>query len=687
MYDEYFANADPAHIGGELMGKVREFYSFSRTSGLFTRMKKCWRAYYGLSSNSSVARSDEITFGGEQGELSMVKVNHFRNLAQHMLTLTTAQRPAPLPVASNTDNRSHAQVVLAAGLLDYYAREKRAERNLRNAAEHAILFGDAYIGTEWDSSGGEEFARDPVTKQSFREGDLKFTNYTPLDVIKDPYLESHNDIDWVITRSFKNRHELAAKFPAFRDQIMRVPTKPHDSMRFMLKTGTVTTDQIAVYQFWHRKNAALPDGRLVIFCDESCVLFDGDLPYESIPLRRISPGDLIGTPNGYTPMFDLLALQEALDALYSAVVTNQTTFGVQNIWVPESANLSYEQLATGLNLIKTSGNQKPEPLNLTQTPGEIFNFIKQIEEVMETLSGINSTVRGNPEASLKSGSALALVQSQAIQFSSGLQASYAQLVEDVFTDALNILKQYAKTKRVALIVGKYNQHMLKEFTGTDLSSISRVVVESAGSLSKTTSGRMQIAQDLLQNQLIRTPEEYLSVINTGKLEPMTEGQTRQLYLIRQENERLSEGTKCRAMPTDNHVLHIKENSTVLDDPELREAAESGDEEAMAVLDAAYQHLLEHVGFAADPQLANLITSLGYNPIAPPLPPEQAAGGTPPGGGGMGPTLPIPPDGQLPEVDRRPNPPVMPKNPVTGQDWNPVDGGDAMAGAIAANQVK
>lgn len=697
--DTYFATLPPEEIGQQVMARVNDFYTYVRTSGLYSRMYRSWRAYYGLNSREGGARSDQITFAGEQGELSMMKVNHYRNIAQHLLTLTTAQRPAPIPVSTNTDNKSHAQTILASGLLDYYSREKRAERILRTAAEHAIVFSEGFIKCEWDPNEGNEYTKDPETFESIREGDLKFSNLTPLDVIRDPYVDSHADLNYVICRQFVNRYELAARYPMMAEKILSKQQQQYDAMRFMVKPAVSSDDNIAIYELWHRKTAALPDGRLTILANADCILFDGDLPYPNIPIRRICPGDLIGTPTGYTPMFDLLSLQEALDALYSAIVTNQTTFGVQNIWVPESANLSYEQLANGLNLIKSTGTAKPESLNLTHTAPEVFNFIRQIEESMETLSGVNSTVRGNPEASLKSGSALALVQSQAIQFSSGLQASYAQLVEDVFTDALNVLKQYAKTKRVALIVGKYNQHLMKEFTGDDLSSISRVVVESAGSLAKTTSGRMQIAQDLLQNQLIRTPEEYLSVINTGKLEPMTEAQTRQLYLIRQENERLAEGIKCRALPTDNHILHIKENSTVLDDPELRSASEAGDPQATAVLDAAYQHLLEHVDFAADPALANLISSLGYQPIAAPVPPEQAAGGTPPSpdnGGAMGaplppdqpagPTLPIPPDGELPDLGGRAISPDFPSNPATGQPWNPADGGDALAGAVAANSA-
>ena len=114
-------------------------------------------------------------------------------------------------------------------------------------------------------------------------------------------------------------------------------------------------------------------------------------------------------------------------------------------------------------------------------------------------------VRGDPPESLKSGSALALVQAQAITFSSGLQQSYAHLVEDVYTDMLNILKKFAKNEKIIQIVGKYNRSMMQSFTGTDIDQINRVVVQVGSPLEQTVPGRMQIAQDLIQSGLITKP--------------------------------------------------------------------------------------------------------------------------------------------------------------------------------------
>jgi hypothetical protein len=77
--------------------------------------------YFGISPASN-AQSDMLRQGGNKGQLSMMKVNHFRNLAQHLVQLTTSQKPAPQPIATNSDAKSQKQVTLAKGVLDYYSR-------------------------------------------------------------------------------------------------------------------------------------------------------------------------------------------------------------------------------------------------------------------------------------------------------------------------------------------------------------------------------------------------------------------------------------------------------------------------------------------------------------------------------------------------------------------------------------
>jgi hypothetical protein len=328
----------------------------------------------------------------------------------------------------------------------------------------------------------------------------------------------------------------------------------------------------------------------------------------------------MGTPYGYSDMFDIFPIQEGINALYSTIITNQNAFGVQNLFVPRDSDVSIASLQAGMNIIE--GNSKPEPINFTQTPAEIFKFLEMLIHSAETISGVNSVARGNPEASLKSGAALALVQSMSLQFMSGLQQSYVKLIEDVGTALLNILKDFATAPKVIALVGKNNRTKLKEFTGEQISAINRVVVDVGNPLSRTIAGRVQMAEQMLQMNLIKTPQQYFQVMNSGRLDSMFEGEIDELMLVKSENERMMEGEDVLASALDAHRLHIMEHKSVLSDPDLRKDPD--------LIQNVMNHILEHVELLrnTDPDLLALIGEQPLPPLEQPLAPTATGESVP-----------------------------------------------------------
>jgi hypothetical protein len=610
--EKYFANKPADEAASILLKKAESWFHYLQRNKTLEKIRRTWMAYHG-SFYQTLDGAHSITFSGEQGEIVNLPVNHFRNLAQHILVMITATRPAVQARATNTDYKSLAQTELANGLLDYYLREKRLEKYLKTACEYAIVLSAGYIKMEWNATTGQVYDTNPELGTPVYEGDVEFSNLSPLDVVFDTTKESSNH-DWVLCRSFKNRHSIAAKYPEFHDKILSLPTKS-DIFRFRMDVLTSDeTDDIPVYEFFHKRDEALPDGRYILFLSDDIVLVDADMPYRSLPVFRMSPGDILGTPFGYTPLFDLLPIQDALNSLYSTVLTNHNAFGVQNIIVPRGFDMQASSLYGGLNIIE--GNTqvgKPEALNLLQTSPETYKFIEMLERTMETLSGVNSVARGNPEQSLKSGAALALVQSMALQFISGLQQSYVELIEDVGTGLINMLKDFASVPRVAAIAGKNNKTIMKEFVGDDLSTVNRVIVDVGNPLSHTTAGRMQIAENLIQYGLIKNPQQYITLMNTGSLDAMVEDSQSQLMLMKQENEKMMSGEEVIALAVDQHQLHIQEHQAVLADPDLRKDPK--------LVNLVLNHIQEHIQLlqTTDP---NLLQLLGQQPLAPPQQPQQ-----------------------------------------------------------------
>ena len=667
---KYFGNLGPDEIVGELVTRIDNFYTDIETSGYFSILRKTYRAYYGSSTDNydtgTMFDGTEVRRTGEQDELHRIKVNEFRNLIQHVLVLATNPRPAMQARATNSDYRSQAQTILADGILEYYMRDKRVERYLKEAAEFALIFATGYLTLEWDASAGEDFMPNPDTGKMGKTGDILFKTKSPLDVITDLFRETR-DTNWYIVRDWENKFDLIAKHPDLEEELLEAETKDAAINRFAysVNASSFPTDDVPVYTFLHKKTPALPEGRMVKFTAEKAVYYDGPLPYRKPYVFRMVPGEFHGSPYGYSQAFDLLALQEGVDSLTSALLTNNLTFATQNIWSRKNNNLNVSQLAGGLNFIES--DEKPEPLQMCASPAETYELLSQFKDSMETLAGINSVVRGNPESSLKSGSALALVAAQALQFNSGFQGSFTELVEDVGTGIIELLQDYAKAPRVAQIAGKHNRPFMKEFVGEDVDQINRVTVELGSAVARTVAGRVERANNLLQAGLIKTPEEYIMVEQTGKLEPMIEGQTSQLLLIKAENERLREGEDVAVVATENHFLHIQEHQAVIANPESKQNPE--------VVQATLAHIQEHLTQwrGMDP---GLLQVLGLPPAPPPAMPGMApagpAGAAPPPGGNMT-------QGEMealqntPEVLQQapdqamPNMPAMPQNPLTGEE--------------------
>lgn len=644
QFEPYWASVPSNEISEEMLDKVDKYYQYMSLSGRLDLYRRSWAYYYRPRLTGA-----QMNPTGQQGELTQISVNHYRNLLLHLETMTCQNRPAFEPRATNSDVKSQSQVILASGLLDYYMREKKLERYIKQAVKDCLIFAEGFVRAEWDPNGGQVYGK-TETGADVYEGDMKYSNYIPLNVVRDFTQTATGQDDWVILRDFKNKYTLAAKFPGVADDILSDSV----DMLELARTTTINavaleeSDNVTVYTLIHQPTPALPNGRYVVCLDNNTVLQDGPIPYKETHVYRIAPDEESGTIFGFTVGFDLLSMQEALDMLYSTVVTNQATFGVQNILAPKGHDLSVSQIAGGLNLMEYDMKLgKVEALNLTNTPPEIFNFMTMLEHLMETISGVNSVARGNPEASLKSGAALALVQSMAVQFAMGLQQSYAQLVEDLGTGTINILKDFAAVPRVAAIAGKANRPLMKEFSGQDLDKINRVMVDMGNPLTRTTAGKVNLAEQLMNFKLIDNPDQYIQVLNTGRLEPVIEGKQAELLLIKGENEGLAEGQLQRAIITDQHAQHILEHKTVLASPEARQDGNS------PMMQATLAHIQEHLNFlqTGDPQLLALIhqQSIGM-PAQSPQPGAvgQALNATPPlvqqAQGVNQPNMPQPPAG-------------------------------------------
>ena len=678
--NSYFAGKPVDELVSTLGDRMDRFNRYMQKQGLAQKWRRSYDMYYGkhLGETGAVGASN-ISRAGEDGELTVIGVNHYRNLIKHVLSMTTDQKPAFDPRAINTDLESMQQASLSKNILDAYLVEKRMGRDMKGAAERSLVLSKGFVYMRWDPSLGQQFATEPVhgedgqpvmgedgqqKEKVLYEGDAEINAVSPWDVFYDVRVRAEKNHKWKVIRTYKNKYDLAARYPHLSEKIVGLSSRDSFGTDKSASFSPVDfedendNDIIPVYEFYHLRTDAMPNGRYTLFLNESIVPYDGPFQYrDKIPVFRITPGEIFETGETYTDAFDILVLQEVYNILVSTSFTNQQAFGVQTIWMPEGTNVSTTQLGKGLAVLKGGQpNMRPEVLQLCATPPEIFKNQSYIEGLLEKLMGVNSVIRGDPDHSLKSGAALGRLQAMAIQYSSNFQQSWAELQEDCGTFLLHLLQDFAKTERMVALAGKSNKGAMVSFTGEKINKIQRVVVDLGNPLSRTVAGRMEMADQLLQKGLIKDPKAYLTLIETGQFEQAMEGDEAKEMLIRKENEDLRDGKPATAMVGDPHLLHMQEHLAVLADPMIRGAQAAGDPLAVKITQATIAHITQHneLYHSQDPIWSQITGE-------PPPPPQMGPGGPPPGPGGPPPQGPPNggPGGMPPSPHGQPPPPQNP----------------------------
>ncbi len=681
MSDKYFAARDAKELVQEIEKRRRSWFRYAQKSGLQARWEKSFNQYFGCNLDGDKFQSVEVTDLGKNGELKGINVNHYRNLIRHVLSLV-AQPPAFDPKAVNTDLDSIIQTKRCKNLIEYFQDDLGLEKHFYQVIEMGLVCNKAFIIGGWNTTKGKPYGttivKDPsgqpiidaLTGQAKEkvvyEGEPELTTKGVMDVRYDRRVREWKKVKWTDVTDQECKYDLAAQYPHLAEDIIAVEEQDDEFGDERTKPISVAdeddenTDIINTYSFYHLPTPALPNGRYLKFINEDLVLYDGPYQYgEENCVKRFVPGEILHSTEGYSDAMDLLVLQQVYNVLTSTEFTNQQAFGTQVIWAPANSNLTSSQLSQGLTLLKGGDAEgRPIPLQLCATPPEISNNKKVIKNDMETVIGVNAAARGDPDHNLKSGIALGRVQAMAIQYASNLVGEVSTLQKETVSFLVYLFQTYAKNKRMIAIGGKSNQGFTESLQGEDLNLIKRVGISLGNPLSRTPAGRIEMADAMLQKGMLKTPKEYFTVLSTGNLDALTEGEEAELSLIRQENEGLMEGKDMMAMTGDAHLLHAQEHKALLSNPAVRMSS--------PIVQKVLSHIQQHIDLykTQDPVWSAISgeppAPMPPMPVMPPGPGGPPMDGPPPPMGGPG--APQPPMGLDPNAPPGMEPPPLPPMP-------------------------
>lgn len=720
----YFAAASRANIGTSLVGRLQSLKDGTTGDNSIldnsAEYANALRHYYGK--DSGFGLSWGITRGGKAGELARTRINRARAYAQTKLSVVTQAKVTWRPQAKNGDAGAAAGVTLTADIMaDLWENKGLSEVWLR-WIEQAIVLSQAFVFDEWNRALGPPLG--PAGDQMVTQGDIEAHNVLPWDVKVDPACPSPNAVTWRFVRLWKNRWDLAKLWTRGGSQLAdgKRGAEAEDAILSASESSAIdeydtgrgkgsNNDLVPVWYFFHDKTPALPMGRETIFISANCVLRDGRLSYESSPVHRIAAGDMFGTPHAWTSFWDTLGPQEISDSINTSLSTTATTLGNTNLAVEQGSDVKGEVLPNGLRIVRyPRQGKKPEFINPPPLSPDMMKYDELLSSEQRQLSGLDELSTGQFDGKQLNAQAFAVLASLTVQKASPFQTAATAALARLGTSMLRTYKKRVSREREIKVTGKSSKSLyaVQKFSGKSLEAIDGVKIDIGNPLEQTAQGRATILDTLLKIPgAVTSPEAAFEVWETGRLEPALRADRDELLLLKSEYEQLQEGKSPPVHFLQNHPLHFKQNYSALSNPDAL-----NDPEVIKAVNAHLdQHYLEHYGVARGPTPGDPMTGapptqgdplryqrecflMGRTPdpslMPPPMgfwggPPGMAppgmgappgapsgAGGPPPGPPGASPPMPPAPEASAEGPPVRPV--SLPKNPVTGQQWDPATGG-------------
>lgn len=617
----WFGNEDPQEIVQRLCARSERWSEYS-TNPVVESWIRNTIAYYSCLLEPNDWQSS-LGYVGDQGELVRMAIPQARSIIRQIISLVTKEALAFQGVAEVQGADVMSDIRLANAVAKKIVINHHLDKKDEEAVEQSCISGMGFFKVGWRTDKGQPYSVNEDGMVIY-DGDIEITTPLIQDVTWDVRIPRFEDNQWVQVRTIKNRWDMISSFPELKDEILALPKiLENHSLRVPQQTYPSENDLIYVYEVYHKPTPSLKLGRMLMFSSEKTIYFDDHNHYGCIPVIPIIPEPIIGMGYGYPILSNLLPAQEMFDHSLSAIASNHSNLAVQNVTCPRNANINVTQIS-GMNFMfytpqNAEGGGKPEPLNLLQSSPEMYKFAAELSKYMLDVSYLNSAVRGAPPAGVTSGVAIATLTANAIEFLNGLQKANKLALEQLMTLCVNIEAKFAKTPRSVTIYGKNNQAYNKQYTGEDLKKITNFQMQRVNPIMQTLGGRIDMAEKLLQTGIIKSAQDYVSILDGAPLSQLTETETSENDLIQSENDAMMDGQPVIALVTDNHAQHILKHKTLLNDPMIR----FNNQMVQGILN----HIEEHNRLAreGDPMLMAMATT-GKMPEMPPPPPQGMPGG-------------------------------------------------------------
>lgn len=721
-----FSIKDPHDFGLRISAKVKELTELAQGTPFALHYMNVGVAFthlYGLDVEGTGANAAVITRSGEQGSIAEMRIPAAAGDLRKVWNIIVGPELAWTAVATTTDYASEARAITAKNALQYYWADKGVSELAKWAAFQMLAFAESALHIPWNDELGDDLAPEPILDAKgqpqldedgqpmmriLKKGDIDYRLVSTWDIIRDPSAKGFERLPYVIIREWQNKYDVAARCKDSDSAAAALTTsyQPSEIYRFWRPFMTMTSvksDLIPVYYCYHKRTGSVTWGRQTEFLGSGHVIVDGALDrayWKQLPLVRVAAGEYADTPFPYSKFSGVLGAGQAADALARDLLTNATATSGGVIWQEDDSSVPVLQLGGGPKVLTgPKGSKPPTPLVLQQSHPEHFKLLQTLRGESKQILGLDRLTAGEDIGANLSGAAMALMTSTSVQNNSQEQAAWGKFVQAIGNVTLAHIQHHMKEPRLIALAGKSRADLVvtTELSGDKVEGIDRLQVQLAPALQQTDAGKLEMAQLAVKQGWAKTPQQLQTVLDTGRLDALTEDLSSELMLIKGENEALSRGETVPVMLGDDHLLHLRghrpvtSSMTARRDNNVINAVQAHEAEHIRRLQKTDPKILQLFGqpsLAPTPQqqpevspatklsAAQLAVKSGWAPSAEAAQQVFESGKIDAAAAHVNPTAagnPPPGVGVAPQQQARGSGPSMPTNPATGQKAGPVGG--------------
>lgn len=724
-----FAIKDKDEFGTELAAHVKALSQVNSGSAFALHYANVGVAYthlYGLDVEGVGANAAIITRSGDQGSIAEMRIPAAAGQLRKIWNIIVGPELTWTAIATTTDFGSEAQAITAKNALQYYWADKGVSTKAKAAAFAALWAAECGIHIPWNEEMGEDLAPEPILdaqgqpaldedqQPKFRilkTGDIDYRIVNTWDILRDSTAKSYASLPYIIIREWQNKFDVAArcKDPDVANEALNSVFQTQEAYQYwrpFSANSMVQSSLIPVYYCYHERTGSVTEGRQTEFLENGSVISDDALDkayHKQIPFVRMAVGEYADTPFPYSKFAAVLGAAQAADGLAKDLLTNATATSGGLVWSEDDADTPVPQLGGGPKvLVGAKGSKPPVAINLQQSHPEHFTLLKTLRGESQQILGLDSLTAGQDIGANLSGVAMALMTSTSVQNNSQEQAEWGSFVQRIGNVTLAHVQYHMKEPRRIALAGKSRADLVTttELSGTKVAGIDRLQVQLAPALQQTDAGKFEMTQMALKQGWAQTPQQAQTVMDTGRLDALTQDLSNELMLIQAENEALARGEDVAVMLGDDHLLHAKGHRPVTSsinarkDPKIVAALQRHEAAHIKILTDTDPKILQLFGqpsLAPAPQAgpppipeatklgaATLAVKSGWAPTAAAaqqvfdtgkLDAAQTAANPQQAGN----PAPVPGQAQTPQALAQAHAPTLPKNPQTGAPAAPVAG--------------